>query len=424
MHLPILLPIYNLGLIIIDEEHEAGFQEKKHPKINTKELALLRAQLYNIPVLLGSATPAISSLYTAENKNWNIFKLTDRFAGNFPKVEIAFLKEKDNRASYWITKKLEKKIREKLLKKEQIIIFLNRRGYSFFVQCKDCGIIFSCLNCSVSLTLHSNKIIICHYCGYQELEPENCRSCESKSSLIKKGVGTQQIVSILEKLFPDAKIARADLDTTVNRKKWKTIVQDFQQEKIDILVGTQTITKGYHFPRVTLIGIIWADINLSFPVYNSAEITLQQLIQVAGRAGRQSVDSDVIVQAMIDHNIFKYINEKSYYNFYEHEIVQRKDVLYPPVVRLAEIEIRHSQEAIVEAESRNISEYINNFIEQNKLSVILLGPACPPVEKIKNINIRKIYLKSSSITNIHVIWNYLANKAFKSKLFFTPNPLS
>ena len=322
--------------------------------------------------------------------------------------------------------KTRKKNSRNFKKKEQIIIFLNRRGHSFFIQCKECGIIFNCPNCSVSLTLHNNKKIICHYCGYKEQEPKNCKSCSSpENSLIKKGIGTQQIVTILEKLFPNAKIARADLDNTVNKKKWKEIIQDFEAEKIDILVGTQTITKGYHFPKVTLVGVIWADVNLSFPVYNSAEITLQQLIQVAGRAGRQSPDSTVIIQTMANHNIFKYINEKNYHNFYDQEIIHREAALYPPCIRFAEIEFRYKEESIIEQESQAIAEYINNIIENNKLSVILLGPANPPIEKIKNIYIRKIYLKASSISSIHDIWNKLINKKeLKSRLFFTPNPLS
>ena len=191
------------------------------------------------------------------------------------------------------------------------------------VLCKSCGEVPHCINCNVSLTLHKNNTLRCHYCSYSIALLQECPSCKKKAFL-KKGIGTQQVVTILKKLLPEARIARADLDTTVNKKKWNETITAFEAGEIDILVGTQTITKGYHFPKVTLVGIHWADINLSIPMYNAAEVTLQQLIQVAGRAGRQSQESRVIVQTLINHPIFKHLNEKEYTNFYTHEIKKRK----------------------------------------------------------------------------------------------------
>lgn len=425
VHLPILLPIANLGLIIVDEEHEPGFQEKKHPKINTKEAALIRAQIHSIPILLGSATPAISSLHQVEKKNWHMAELTKRFAGKFPKVRLVNLKIKNKRKNFWISKELESEIHECLERKEQAIIFLNRRGYSFFIQCKECGHIFNCNICSVSLTLHDTGLIKCHYCNYSIQQPKTCESCNAnENSLLKKGLGTQQLVSIMQKMFPNTVIARADLDTTVNKKKWREIIENFTNGKINILVGTQTITKGYHFSNVSLIGIVWADINLGLPIYTAGEITLQQLIQVSGRAGRQLEKSQVIVQTMINNDIYEYIEESNYKNFYLTEIKKREITGYPPCTRLAEIELKNSKEKTAEEESEALAQLLSDIISREKLEVTLLGPTQPPVYKIKNTFIRKIYLKSSKMGNLIKLFKCIPKKEFSSSIFFTPNPLS
>jgi len=320
-----ILPIANLGLVIVDEEHESGYQEKKHPKINTKDAAIIRSNMTGCPIILGSATPSISSLFNVKTKKWKFFQLKKRFAGTFPKIRTVFLNTKKFRKNFWISKELEDAIREKIASKEQVIIFLNRRGFSFFVQCKNCSFIFQCQNCSVSLTLHKDKRLTCHYCQYAIFQPERCPECKKhEKQFIKKGIGTQQVVTIIEELFPAAKIARADLDTTIRKKLWSQTIHDFEQGNIDILVGTQTITKGFHFPNVTLVGILWADLNLHFPIFNATETTLQQLIQVAGRAGRQHNESEVIVQTMSNHPVFNYLNETDYLKFYSSEIEKKE----------------------------------------------------------------------------------------------------
>jgi primosomal protein N' (replication factor Y) len=231
-------------------------------------------------------------------------------------------------------------------------------------------------------------------------------------------------VTILEKLFPQARIARADLDTTINKKKWIETIESFEAGDIDILVGTQTITKGYHFPKVTLVGILWADINLSIPMYNAAEITLQQLIQVAGRAGRQSAESTVIVQTFIDHPIFCYLNEQDYGEYYTYEIEKRREVMYPPCVRFAEIECKHIDESVVEDEARTIAQHLAKAATDQKKKIIILGPTTPPVGKIKKVYSQKIYVKGESIETIIRIYRTLKPTAYKSSLFFTPNPMS
>lgn len=424
VHLPLLLPIPRLGCIIIDEEHDVGYQEKKIPRIHTKEAALMRAQLMKIPVILGSATPSISSLYNVEHKGWKLLQLTERFRGAFPKVQIVQL-DKKNKKSFWISTELHDAVRDRLARNEQAIIFLNRRGHSFFVQCFGCDYIFNCSSCSVSLTFHEPNILACHYCGIKKNVPPACPSCkEPEKQFLKKGIGTQQVVTLLQKLFPQATIARADLDSTVNKKKWQQIVNDMHAKKIDILVGTQTITKGYHFPQVTLVGILWADSNIHFPFYAAAETTLSQLIQVAGRAGRETHNGLVIMQTITQHPIFSYINEEYYLKFYEYERAYRQELHYPPYVRFAEIELRHENEQTVARDALACAEFIEKITAEKALGITLLGPAQPIVHKIQNIFIQKIYLKSESIKEIIFAYHQISRLPISSKHYFTPNPLA
>lgn len=422
VHLPALLPIPNLGAIIVDEEHEPGYQEKKHPKINSKEAALMRAKQLGIPIILGSATPSLSSLYNVKARGWKFYQLLDRFAGAFPTVTTVLLNDKKQRKNFWISNQLYQAIKDRLAKKEQTIIFLNRRGYSFFVQCKDCSNIIMCPTCSVSLTLHSDNMLYCHYCEYHITMPTECAQCK-KNDFIKKGIGTQQVVAIVQKFFPEARIARADLDTTKKKKEWQETVQGMLNGSIDILIGTQTITKGYHFPKVTLVGILWADLNLHFPKYNASETTLQQLIQVAGRAGRQSDESLVVVQAMDDHTIFSYLQEEKYLSFYEQELKARTILSYPPVKRLVELELRHTNEATLHNDAQLIATTLQTIARRQEYDIAILGPAKPPVNKIKNWHYRTIYLKSSNMALLLDIYKEIGPLKITSLISFNPNPL-
>lgn len=426
VHLPILLPIANLGLIIIDEEHDAGYQEKKHPKINSKEVALFRAQQAQIPILLGSATPSLSSLYNVKEKGWYFFQLKKRFSGAFPQVKLIHLNDKTKKKrSFWISKELEAAIYERLAKKEQTILFLNRRGFSFFMQCKACSFIFSCKHCSVSLTLHEDYRLTCHYCGFSMQQPMSCFGCKAdEKQLLKKGIGTQQLVSVLQNLFPQARIARADMDTTTNKKIWQQTMQAMHQGTIDILVGTQTVTKGYHFPRVTLVGVIWADLAIHFPMYNASETALQQLIQVAGRAGRDHATSVVIVQTMVDHPIFEFLHEINYLAYYEQELVMRKQLHYPPIIRLVEFELKHTDETVIDREALLVAKTIQRIIQQHCCNVTMLGPAKPPVHKVKNWYSRKLYLKGQHLQEMQLLFQALDKNHYQSSIFFTPNPLN
>ncbi|MBI2775575.1 primosomal protein N' [Candidatus Dependentiae bacterium] len=425
VHLPVMLPIKNLGIIVVDEEHEVGYQEKKHPRINSKEAALVRAQTACIPIILGSATPSISSLYAVQQKGWQLLELKNRYAGSLPRIEVVQFDKNKKRPNFWVSKELFNAITDRLLKKEQTILFLNRRGHSFFVQCTKCGEIERCTHCSVTLTLHDHEQLLCHYCGLKKQMPPACVGCGAdKTSFLKKGIGTQQLVSVIQSLFPSAHIERADVDATVNKKKWQQTLKSFHDGAIDILIGTQTITKGYHFPKVTLVGVIWADLNLHFPMFNAAETTLQQLIQVAGRAGRASHDSLVIVQTMSEHPIFSFLNETDYIKFYETEMITRQEIEYPPYARFVEIELKHTDEAIVEREAQQLVQQLNAKSQSTSLAVRVLGPARPLVHKVNNLCSRKMYCKASTMLAIQRLFQSIDENSYQSSIYFTPHPLS
>ncbi|MFH0898840.1 MAG: primosomal protein N' [bacterium] len=432
VHLPMLLPIQNLGLIIIDEEHETGFQEKKHPKINSKHVALWRAQIYKLPILLGSATPSLTSLHNIEKKRWLFFQLKNRFVGTFPSLKKILLTDQRHkrRPFFWVSAELEQEIHNCLARKEQAIVYLNRRGYSFFVQCKTCGFIFECPNCSVSLTLHRQQtdttLLRCHYCDYRKQLPNTCPTCKTSSKeFLKKGIGTQQVVHIFQKLFPHARIERADLDTTRKKRSWQQTAQLFEQGAIDILIGTKSITKGYHFPNVTLIGILWGDLSLSLPHFNASETTLQELIQVAGRAGRSLKPSKVIVQLIQDHPLFDFVCEEKYLSFTKTELEARQATLYPPFCTLLCLELCHKSATQVQQDATELAQ----FLKTNSLGVMVLGPADPIVHKIQKIEIQHIFLKSTSWNNLYQLIQTLTlpsggyglpikNRPLKSSLFF------
>lgn len=424
VHLPILLPIAHLGLIIVDEEHDHGYQEKKHPKIHSRDMAILRGFAYQVPVVLGSATPSMQSLWNVQQRGWKLLSMTQRYAGKFPKIQFVSLKDKALRKHMWIHSQLFYAIQDRLQRSEQTIIFLNRRGYSFFVQCP-CSFVFECHQCSVSLTLHHDNVLMCHYCGHQETVAAHCFACKGSSDqFLKKGIGTQQLVAILQKLFPSARIARADLDTTSKKRTWNQTVEDMYAGNIDILVGTQSITKGYHFPKVTLVGVLWADLNLHFPMYNAAEVTLQQLIQVAGRAGRQSDDSLVIVQAFDEHDIFKFIDETKYQQYFEYEIQHRLQAMYPPCGHIAEIELKSEDQEMVAADGQTIAQQLRSLAAKTNIHLDVFGPVPSLIYKVKQTYCQKLLLKSASRIDLINLFAQVNKSTVTSHVYFTVDPVA
>lgn len=262
------------------------------------------------------------------------------------------------------------------------------------------------------------SMLCCHYCEYKLAPPNSCTSCKAGSAhLLKKGIGTQQVVEIFQELFPYARIARADLDSTSKKKIWHKTVEQFEHGDLDILIGTKSVTKGYHFPLVTLVGILWADLNLHFPAYNAAETTLQQIIQVAGRAGREHEKSTVIVQALHDHQIFQYVNEERYLEFCKEELIMRQMAKYPPALRLASIELRHKDVAQLELDAQVVSELLQQYNQEHKLEIAILGPSLPVVFKIKDYEMRHILLKAQAFKSLHKLLQCIDRSAFASEIF-------
>jgi len=425
VHLPVLLPLANLGLIVVDEEHDGGYEEKQHPRINSKHAALLRARHYGVPIVLGSATPSVSTLYHAEQQQWRHCYLTDRFGGAFPAMQHVILSKEKKRPHFWVSKELLTGLADTVFRGKQAIVYLNRRGYGFFLQCAECGHIFECASCAVSLTLHhdehaggSERMLECHYCNFRRPVPRQCSFCgkntdESKS----KGIGTQQLVAILSKLLPQARIARADADISRRKKAWRETIDAFAAGEIDILVGTQIVTKGFHFPRVMLVGIVWADSAVHFPVYNAHEVALQQLIQVAGRAGRAAVGGRVIVQSFDNHPVFSYMNEEDYPRFCEQELAARKEWGYPPFGRLVTIEVSHENEEQVVADAGVVKERIAASVGA---AVQVLGPARPLRAKVLGIHYRQVLCKADNYREVYAALSSQSWGDLKSGVFVHP----
>ena len=405
VHLPLFIPLANIGLIIVDEEHEGSFREKRHPKIHSRDAALLRARHHDIPIVLGSATPSLATMAGIEKGSIIPCSLTKRFKGTFPQIVKAHLGNRSQvRKNFWITKELEKALTECFSRGEQAILYLNRRGHSFCAQCTSCGHIPMCDNCSVSLTPHEHHgrnstgyMLVCHYCAKEQALPEVCVGCSSpmkKSHM--KGIGTQKLFNIVQKIFPDIRIARADLDSTKDKRQWAQTAEDFYKRRYDLLIGTQLVTKGYDFPGVTCVGIVWADLGLFVPHYDVRETVLQKLIQVSGRAGRAQEKSTVVVQHMADDSLFDMISEEHYSAFCQDELAIRKELLYPPYARFIQVEVSHADSNVVERDAKRFANKLSSHIADTNAHCVVLGPVVPPVSRIQNIDYRHIYVRSQS----------------------------
>jgi len=406
VHLPVLLPLSNLGLIIVDEEHDGGYEEKQHPRLNSKHAALLRARHYSVPIVLGSATPSVITLHHAAEYGWRHCLLTERFGGSFPVVQHVVLAHNKKRPHFWISTELLTALADTVFRGQQAIVYLNRRGYGFFLQCVGCGYTFECSSCSVALTVHHDdhaggyeRILECHYCTMRKPLPKACSHCGISTDEGKcKGIGTQQLVTILQKLLPQARIARVDADISKRKKLWTQTIEQFSAGALDILVGTQIITKGFHFPMVTLVGVVWADSSVHFPVYNAHEVALQQIIQVAGRAGRSRHDGRVIIQSFDNHPLFSFIDELKYPAFCAQELAARRELGYPPFQRLVTIEVAGDSEEQVVADALLLKERIERLVSPE---IQLLGPARPMREKVHGVFYRHILCKSASYAPLH-----------------------
>jgi primosomal protein N' (replication factor Y) (superfamily II helicase) len=380
----IFAPFENLGIIIIDEEHETSYKQEEMPRYHARDVAIERAKQNNCPVVLGSATPSLESFARAQKKVYHLLPLPSRMNNQaLPSVEIIDMREelrKGNRSMF--SSKLYEMLKERIERKEQSVLFLNKRGHSSFVMCRDCGYVMNCPNCDISLTYHRvNEHMKCHYCGYESYVPKNCPECSSEY-IRYFGTGTQKVEEELGKIIPEARVIRMDVDTTGRKGSHERLLTDFQNGKADILLGTQMIAKGLDFPNITLVGVLSADTMLHLPDFRSSEKTFQLLTQVSGRAGRHELPGEVIIQTYTpEHYSVELAGTQNYDLFYQHEMVVRKTHHYPPFYYLSLITVSHEQLITVVKETENISSYVRSHVSSE---AVVLGPSASPIPRINN----------------------------------------
>ena len=417
VHQPVFLPLQNLGLIIIDEEHDDSFVEMQPPFLNTKLLAVLKAKFAGVPIIYGSATPSLSTYHQSQHaKGWYYFYLNERYGGSFPTIQIVQLEPK--KKNFWMTKELQEKILDRLAKKQQVILFLNRRGFAKCLCCFVCKASVQCLNCSVSLTVYKNSqnesFLECHYCGYKKPLIREC-SCGAVGKMMTKGLGTEQVAKALEEIFPQAKILRFDANS-VRKKGWQEDLQKFSDGRLDILVGTKILTKGYHFPNVTLVAALWADLDFSFPDYKSRESGVAQLLQVIGRAGRGEIVGEVLIQAFDKNLVAQVLDERDYKNFALEELVFRKDFGYPPFTKLIFIETSSVDQEVALRHARLIVDKVQKFFCDKSVSATILGPARPVIFKKEKKIFEQIMIKIYDPALLEIVLRFIS--ALRKEIVF------
>lgn len=390
----IFLPFENLGLIIVDEEHDASYkQQEPAPRYHARDVAMVVAQLHHAKVLLGSATPSVESYYHAKQNKYGLVKLEKRFGdARLPEIVLANMghERKMKTIKGEFSRMLLQRIEETLARKEQVIIFQNRRGYSPMMSCEDCGWVPKCVNCAVSLTYHQYRhALVCHYCGYRENVPDNCPSCTS-TRVKTVGYGTEKLEEELNVFFPDLKVQRMDLDTTRSKTGYDSILASFENGETDILVGTQMVTKGLDFDKVSLVGVFNADRMMHFPDFRSYERAYQLITQVSGRAGRRARQGQVVIQTSNpEHPVLNFILNNNFDEFYRREITDRQQHDYPPFTRLIEIVIKHTDKRV----SQDASRHLAALLRAQLTKVKIMGPAEPMVSKIRNQYLMSILIK-------------------------------
>ena len=389
-------PFPSLGLIVIDEEHEAAYKSEQVPRYHARETAIERASLEGASVVLGSATPSMEAFYRCELGEYTLLELKRRTAkAELPEVYTVDMREelqKGNRSI--LSDRLHELMEDRLKKKEQIILFLNRRGYAGFLSCRSCGYVVKCPHCDVSLAAHNNGKMVCHYCGYEETVAKKCPSCGSPH-IGGFRAGTQQIEELVKKEFSQARVLRMDLDTTRSKEGHEKILSAFANEEADILVGTQMIVKGHDFPNVTLVGVLAADMSLYSDDFRSAERTFELLTQAAGRAGRGAKKGEVVIQTYSpEHYSIQTAARQDYQAFYTEEMNYRELMGYPPAEHLMAVLVACEDEALLEKGMHYLKLYAMRITKNRKVQVI--GPAAPAVGKVKDVYRKVLYLKQES----------------------------
>lgn len=418
----IFAPLKNIGVIIIDEEHSQTYKQENNPRYNAIDIAKERCKYHNCPLILGSATPSLESFARAKKNVYKLLELKNRYNNNtMPKVEIIDMNKEFKKASGYFSNTLIDQIKETLERKEQVILFLNRRGYSSFLTCSSCGYVEKCPNCDISLTYHkSSNMLRCHYCGYATKRKKICPKCQEEFK--DYGIGTEKVEEELKSLIKDAKIIRMDVDTTITKNAHAKIINSFLEEKYNILVGTQMIAKGLDFPNVTLVGVLNADIGLNFPDFRSSEITFSLLNQVLGRSGRGNKEGKVLIQTFNpEHYAIAYTKNHDYLGFYNEEMKIRKILKYPPYYYICSIKIISKDYNLASKSSYDVV----NYLKQNIKNEIILGPSVCNIFKLNNNYRFQIIIKYKDVNNIleyltNIEHHYFNKKDIKVEIDFNP----
>lgn len=421
----IFAPLNNIGMIIIDEEHSDSYkQDDSNPRYNAKDIALLRGKYHNCPVIMGSATPSLEIFARAKKGVFKLLELPNRINGkSLPHINIVDMNEMISKTKGHFSPVLLEAISARLLKNEQIILLLNRRGYSSFVTCKNCGYTFKCPNCDITLTYHkSSRTLRCHYCGYGTKVYDTCPECHEKS-INDLGVGTEKVEEELNKLFPESRILRMDFDTTSRKGMHEKMIKAFKNHEYDILLGTQIVSKGLDFDNVTLVGVINADTSLNIPDFRSSETTFSLLAQVAGRAGRSDKEGEVIIQTFNpEHYAIQYTKKHDYVGFYNREMSIRRELKYPPYYYICYVKISGKDNKYIYEESLKITKLFHNKL----INMIILGPSPCTIFKLNNIYRYGIILKYKEDEDLRevlnkVIEHYKDNRNIKIDVNFNPS---
>lgn len=403
----VFAPFKNLGMIIIDEEHESSYKQEDYPRYQARDIAQWRSQYHQCPLILGSATPSLETYARAEKGVYELLSLPNRVNEQaLPEIEIVDMRTElssGNRSMF--SEQLRKAIQQRLDKKEQIVLFLNRRGYASFMLCRDCGHVPQCPNCDISLTYHkSTDQLKCHYCGHQEVPPNKCPNCESEH-IRQVGTGTQRVEELLQEAFQEARIIRMDVDTTSRKGAHEKLLDDFGAGKGDILLGTQMIAKGLDFPNITLVGVLNADTMLNLPDFRASERTYQLLTQVSGRAGRHEKEGEVIIQTYNpEHYAIKDVQANDYTAFFNKEMNYRKMGKYPPYFFLINFTIAHKEMKKVMEASKHIHKILLQHLTDKAL---VLGPSPAALSRINNEYRFQILVKYKSEPALHEALKYL-----------------
>ncbi len=388
----IFTPLTNLGIIIIDEEHSETYKQDSNPRYHSLDMATFRSKYNHVPIILGSATPSLESMARALKGVYKYISMPNRIGtSKLPKVEIIDMAEEMKKRNIIFSSTLKERIEDRLTKKEQIIILLNRRGYSTVISCKSCGYTYKCPHCDITLTYHkTSNNLRCHYCGYTVFKGEECPECKEKA-LADYGLGTEKLEQEIKKIFPSARVVRMDADTTTNKGAHEDIINRFKNHEYDILLGTQMISKGLNFPLVTLVGVINADATLNIPDFRSGERTFALLSQVAGRAGRNELAGEVILQTFNPDNFtLNCVKEHDFMKFYKYEMSNRHKLDYPPYYFITSIKIASKDYDVASKEIIKVKKYLEQNLSKE---TIILGPTTASQFKINNIYRFQIILK-------------------------------